>query len=45
LPAGFQRAEHQHEKGMVDIVVDRREMKAKLASILSILTATRAKAA
>jgi acetyl-CoA carboxylase carboxyl transferase subunit beta len=45
LPAGFQRAEHQHEKGMVDIVVDRREMKAKLASILSILMATRAKAA
>jgi len=27
------------------MVVDRREMKAKLASILSILTATRAKAA
>jgi acetyl-CoA carboxylase carboxyl transferase subunit beta len=45
LPAGFQRAEHQKEKGMVDIVIDRREIKAKLGSILSILMASKAKAA
>jgi acetyl-CoA carboxylase carboxyl transferase subunit beta len=41
LPEGFQRAEYLKEKGMVDIVIDRREMKAKIAAILSILTARR----
>ncbi len=34
LPKGFQRAEFLREKGQVDIVVDRREMKARLARVL-----------
>ena len=34
LPEGFQRAEFLMEHGMVDRVVDRREMKAKLAVLL-----------
>jgi acetyl-CoA carboxylase carboxyl transferase subunit beta len=34
LPAGFQRSEFLLEKGMVDMVVDRRELKAALASAL-----------
>ncbi|MCG8440853.1 MAG: acetyl-CoA carboxylase, carboxyltransferase subunit beta [Caulobacterales bacterium] len=37
LPDGFQRAEHLREKGMVDSVVDRREMKPTLSMILSVL--------
>jgi acetyl-CoA carboxylase carboxyl transferase subunit beta len=35
LPKGFQRSEFLREKGQVDIVVDRREMKATLTRILS----------
>ncbi len=35
LPAGFQRAEFLVEHGAVDIIIDRREMKNKLASMLS----------
>jgi len=42
LPEGFQRSEYLKEKGMVDLVLDRREMKAVVAQILSILTARRA---
>jgi acetyl-CoA carboxylase carboxyl transferase subunit beta len=38
LPDGFQRAEYLLEHGMVDMVVPRRELKAKLASILDLLT-------
>ncbi len=34
LPAGFQRSEFLLEKGMVDLIVDRREMKAVIASAL-----------
>lgn len=34
LPEGFQRAEFLREKGQVDIVVDRREMKETLARVL-----------
>jgi acetyl-CoA carboxylase carboxyl transferase subunit beta len=34
LPAGFQRSEFLLEKGMIDMVVDRREMKAALADVL-----------
>ena len=37
LPEGFQRAEYLLDHGMVDIIINRHEMKAKLASILSIL--------
>ncbi|MBC7787763.1 MAG: acetyl-CoA carboxylase carboxyltransferase subunit beta [Methylophilaceae bacterium] len=35
LPAGFQRAEFLVEHGAVDIIIDRREMKSKLFSMLS----------
>ncbi len=34
LPAGFQRSEFLLERGMLDLVVDRREMKATLARLL-----------
>lgn len=37
LPQGFQRAEFLLEHGAVDMVLDRREMKERLASLLSIL--------
>jgi acetyl-CoA carboxylase carboxyl transferase subunit beta len=34
LPDGFQRSEFLLERGMLDLVVDRREMKATLARAL-----------
>ena len=34
LPEGFQRSEFLLEKGMIDLVIDRREMKATIASAL-----------
>jgi acetyl-CoA carboxylase carboxyl transferase subunit beta len=37
LPEGFQRAEFLLEKGAIDMIVDRREMKAKLAELLALL--------
>ena len=37
LPAGFQRSEFLMEKGAVDCIVDRREMKKTLASLLALL--------
>ena len=37
LPEGFQRAEFLLEKGAIDQIVDRREMKDKLAQLLSLL--------
>ncbi len=37
LPEGFQRAEFLVEHGAVDIIVDRREMRQKLANMLSSL--------
>jgi acetyl-CoA carboxylase carboxyl transferase subunit beta len=42
LPEGFQRAEYLLDKGMVDMVVDRRQLKATLSTLLSVLTAKRA---
>ena len=39
LPEGFQRAEYLLEHGMVDMVVERSEMKNKLVQVLKILTA------
>ncbi len=45
LPEGFQRAEYLMEKGMVDKVVNRRELPAVLGSILKTLMAGRALAA
>jgi acetyl-CoA carboxylase carboxyl transferase subunit beta len=41
LPDGFQRAEYLLEKGMVDMVVDRRQLKQTLTALLSILIANR----
>ena len=37
LPEGFQRAEFLLEKGAIDLIVDRREMRDKLAATLSLL--------
>jgi acetyl-CoA carboxylase carboxyl transferase subunit beta len=38
LPEGFQRSEFLLEHGAIDMIVDRREMRARLASQLAILT-------
>jgi acetyl-CoA carboxylase carboxyl transferase subunit beta len=43
LPEGFQRSEFLIEKGMLDLVVDRREMKAMIAKALRFMGATPAK--
>jgi acetyl-CoA carboxylase carboxyl transferase subunit beta len=37
LPEGFQRAEYLLDHGMIDVIVPRTEMRAKLASILKML--------
>lgn len=37
LPDGFQTAEFMHEHGLVDMIVERREMRERLASILGYL--------
>ncbi len=37
LPEGFQRAEFLLEKGAIDLIVDRREMRDKLVQILTML--------
>ena len=37
LPEGFQRSEFLQEHGAVDMIIDRRDMRDKIASILSIL--------
>ncbi len=41
LPEGFQRAEFLRDKGMVDIVVDRRALKKTLATVLGLLMSRR----
>ncbi|TAL75818.1 MAG: acetyl-CoA carboxylase carboxyltransferase subunit beta [Burkholderiaceae bacterium] len=38
LPEGFQHAEFLLEKGAIDMVVDRREMRAELAHLLALMT-------
>jgi len=38
LPEGFQRSEFLLEHGTVDMIIDRRDMRDKLASLLSILS-------
>jgi acetyl-CoA carboxylase carboxyl transferase subunit beta len=38
LPEGFQRSEFLLEKGMIDVIVDRRDMKATIARALRIFT-------
>jgi len=42
LPEGFQRSEFLLEKGMIDFVVDRREMKAMVARALRFMGAAAA---
>ena len=37
LPEGFQRSEFLLEHGAIDMIIDRREMRDKLASLLSML--------
>jgi acetyl-CoA carboxylase carboxyl transferase subunit beta len=37
LPEGFQRAEFLLEKGAIDMIVDRREMRDRIAALLSML--------
>ncbi|HQR04957.1 MAG: acetyl-CoA carboxylase carboxyltransferase subunit beta [Proteobacteria bacterium] len=37
LPEGFQRAEFLLEKGALDMIVDRRELRARLSSLLSLM--------
>jgi len=39
LPAGFQRAEYLFEHGMVDLIVERRDLQNTLASLLEMLKA------
>jgi acetyl-CoA carboxylase carboxyl transferase subunit beta len=41
LPEGFQRSEFLQEHGAIDMIIHRREMRDKLASILGILTASK----
>jgi acetyl-CoA carboxylase carboxyl transferase subunit beta len=45
LPEGFQRSEFLLEKGMIDLVVDRREMKATIARSLKFMGATQSSVA
>src|SRR5947208_4505375 len=44
LPDGFQRSEFLLEKGMIDLIVDRREMKAMIANAPRFMGASRAPA-
>jgi acetyl-CoA carboxylase carboxyl transferase subunit beta len=39
LPAGFQTSEFHHARGLIDRVVDRRELKAELGRLLAVLAA------
>jgi acetyl-CoA carboxylase carboxyl transferase subunit beta len=41
LPEGFQRSEFLLEKGAIDMIVDRRELRDQVASLLDLLTAGR----
>jgi acetyl-CoA carboxylase carboxyl transferase subunit beta len=38
LPEGFQRSEFLQEHGAVDMIIDRRELRERIAAILAILT-------
>ncbi|MDC9727886.1 MAG: acetyl-CoA carboxylase, carboxyltransferase subunit beta [Methyloprofundus sp.] len=44
LPEGFQRSEFLQEHGAIDMIIDRRNMRAEIASVLDILTANKAAA-
>ena len=41
LPEGFQRSEFLLEHGAIDMIVDRREMRDRIANVLSMLTSDR----
>jgi len=41
LPEGFQRSEFLVEKGAIDMIVDRRNMRDKLGSLLALLSSGR----
>ncbi len=43
LPEGFQRSEFLQEHGAVDMIIDRREMRDKLAELLGMLSYSRGK--
>src|SRR4029079_6742557 len=45
LPEGFQRAEFLLEKGAIDMIVDRRQLRDKLHSLLSLMLGQTADAA
>jgi acetyl-CoA carboxylase carboxyl transferase subunit beta len=45
LPEGFPRAEFLLEKGAIDMIVDRRQLRDKLHGVLSLLLALPADAA
>lgn len=38
LPEGFQRAEFLLQKGAIDMVVDRRQLREEIARLLALLT-------
>ncbi|MGP1257133.1 MAG: acetyl-CoA carboxylase, carboxyltransferase subunit beta [Kiloniellales bacterium] len=40
LPEGFQRAEYLRDHGMIDMVVERKDLNATIGKLLSLLTAT-----
>ena len=42
LPEGFQRSEFLLEHGAIDMIIDRREIRDEISSILAILMANRA---
>jgi acetyl-CoA carboxylase carboxyl transferase subunit beta len=44
LPEGFQRSEFLREHGAIDMIIDRREMRDKVSSVLSLLMAGTTKA-
>ena len=38
LPEGFQRSEFLQQKGAIDMVVDRRQLREQLAKLMAIMT-------
>jgi acetyl-CoA carboxylase carboxyl transferase subunit beta len=38
LPEGFQRSEFLLEKGAIDMIVDRRQLRDQIAALLALLT-------
>ena len=42
LPEGFQRAEYLHKHGMVDMVVQRKDLRSTLAKLLDYLAPAQA---